>query len=346
MKLRLISLGLALAVLGVAGAAPAAAPEGKPAAAAAFRTAPKLVNPEKAPIYASAVAGKRVVAVGDYGFVILSDDGKRFRQAAAVPTRAPLTSVFFLDDKRGWAAGHDGTILTTADGGDTWQMQREERGKERVLLSIWFENPSHGLAVGQFGLALETRDGGKTWQERRLVEGEAGDSHLQQIVPGAGGLLLVAGEAGSILRSDDAGATWKAIQTDNKGSFWTGLVLPDGSALMAGLRGHLYRSTDRGLTWKEIPSGTQQSLTAMVQRADGSVRIVGMSGVSLGEKEGSGMAQPFAAPAGQASVSVTAQAGEKNFVATVRPDRAGLTSIAVGPAGDVLFSILGVVAGR
>ena len=123
-------------------------PKAKPAAAAAFRTAPKLVNPEKAPIYASAVAGKRVVAVGDYGFVILSDDGKRFRQAAAVPTRAPLTSVFFLDVKRGWAAGHDGTILTTADGGDTWQMQREERGKERVLLSIWFENPSHGLAVG------------------------------------------------------------------------------------------------------------------------------------------------------------------------------------------------------
>ncbi|MDD5247426.1 MAG: YCF48-related protein [Rhodocyclaceae bacterium] len=343
MKRQFIPLCLVLAALGAAGAGAAVADQG-PAAASELRVAPQLVHADKTAIYASALAGRRIVAVGDYGVVILSDDGKSFRQAAAVPTRAPLTSVYFIDDKQGWAAGHDGTVIATRDGGEHWQIAREERGKDRVLLSVWFENASHGLAIGQFGLALETKDGGKTWQERKLIAGEAGEIHLIELVPAGGGLLFVAAEAGAILRSDDNGATWKLIQTDNKGSFWTGLALRDGSILMAGLRGHLFRSDDRGLTWKEIASGTQQSLTAIVQHADGSVRIVGASGVSLscGDHRG-GPPLRFTAPAGRASVSVSSDDAGQVFEASVRADRAGLTSVAAGPAGDVLFSVLGVV---
>jgi hypothetical protein len=146
--------------------------------------APVIAHIEKAAIIAATLAGKRIVAVGDYGVVALSDDGKKFRQAKSVPTRTVLTSVFFLNDKQGWAAGHDGTILTTADGGENWQVQRAEPGKDRVLMSIWFENAQHGLAVGQFGLALETDDGGKNWQERKLVEGRQAINTCSRYSPG------------------------------------------------------------------------------------------------------------------------------------------------------------------
>ena len=56
------------------------------------------------------------------------------------------------------------------------------------------------------------------------------------------------------------------------------------------------------------------------------------------------MAQPFAT-GGPGQRLGDGPGGEKtSSPPSARP--AGLTSIAVGPAGDVLFSILGVVAGR
>lgn len=283
---------------------------------------PRLSNPARAPILGATLAGTRIVAVGDYGTVILSDDGRVFRQSLT-PTRAPLTSVFFLDAKRGWAAGHDGTILGTGDGGETWRVLREEPGKERALLSIWFEDSSHGLAVGQFGLALETMDGGITWRERHLLEGEAGEMHLQHIFRGPARVLLIAAEAGNILRSEDAGSTWQAVPTGNKGSFWTGIGLSDGSLLVTGLRGHVFRSQDQGRSWQEVTSGTQQSLTTICQAQDGTIRLLGLSGAIL-----------------------TSRDHGQSFTASIRPDRTSFTSGVVAPYGEVQFSILGVVENR
>jgi len=67
-----------------------------------------------------AQAGDRLVAVGERGHVLLSDDeGVTWRQAKSVPTRAMLTAVYFADGEYGWAVGHDETILNTVDGGET-----------------------------------------------------------------------------------------------------------------------------------------------------------------------------------------------------------------------------------
>ena len=64
--------------------------------------------------------GERLVAVGDRGHVLYSNDQGQSWQQAKVPTRQMLTSLFFVDAQHGWVVGHDAQILATTDGGLTW----------------------------------------------------------------------------------------------------------------------------------------------------------------------------------------------------------------------------------
>jgi photosystem II stability/assembly factor-like uncharacterized protein len=269
-------------------------------------------------------AGSRIVAVGDHGVVLLSDDGGRsFRQARQVPTRVTLTSVYFVDARTGWAAGHWGVVLKTGDAGESWTLQRQDTSVDQPLFSIFFTDPVNGIAVGLWSLALRTTDGGSTWATVKMPAApEAGKSgpNLYQIFPLQGGGLMIAAELGLVMRSDDGGQNWSLVRTGNRGSLWTGLALSDGAILVAGLNGKVLRSSDSGKTWTALDSGTSSSITALAQGADGTVLGVGLEGASVMSKDG------------------------VHFTAAARPDRASLTAVLMTAQGSpLLFSKEGVV---
>jgi len=111
--------GLALAGLLMGGAAlaaeqPVVAPSA-PSAPSTSAVKPQLqIRPaEHRPaavgvkILAASRAGTRIVAAGDHGVVLLSDDeGASFHQAHTVPVRSTLTALAFVDANNGWAVGH------------------------------------------------------------------------------------------------------------------------------------------------------------------------------------------------------------------------------------------------
>src|SRR6188472_1854964 len=157
-----------------------------------------------------AVAGDRLVAVGERGHVLISDDqGATWRQAKSVPTRVMLTAVFFVDGQYGWAVGHDETILNTVDGGETWTRSHFAPEAQQPLLDLWFANRVSGIAVGAYGAYFTTNDGGRNWSGAkfapapRVVPGAAKtppaeedippDYHLNRIV-GVGNRLYIAAE--------------------------------------------------------------------------------------------------------------------------------------------------------
>jgi len=107
-----------------------------------------------------ATAGDRLVAVGERGHVLYSDDGGRSWTQVPVPTRATLTGVHFEGADAGWAVGHDAVILRTLDGGLSWERVQYAPREEfpRVLLDVWFESREHGFAIGAYGYFLG--DGG------------------------------------------------------------------------------------------------------------------------------------------------------------------------------------------
>ena len=234
-------------------------------------------------------AGKRLVAVGERGHILYSDDEGSEWQQAKVPSRVLLTSVYFVDDQYGWAVGHDATILATQDGGANWteQFRDIEREEGAPFLDVWFKDRQHGLVVGAYGALLETNDGGASWEEvGDRLENDDG-FHLNAITAVKDAGILAVGEMGMMFRSADGGETWETLQSPYDGSLFGVLGTAQPSTVLAyGLRGHMFRSTDFGDSWQPVKieagrNGLQVSLSGGSLLADGSVVVVGNGGVVL-----------------------------------------------------------------
>jgi photosystem II stability/assembly factor-like uncharacterized protein len=288
------------------------------AAAASNPEAYMAPHATRAPIMAATRVGERIIAAGDYGTVLLSDDaGRKWRQART-PTRATLTALYFIDAQRGWVVGHGGVVLVTQDGGEHWApMAALER--EAVPFAVYFSDAQHGLVVGAFGFAAVTDDGGRSWKKTTISRGEYADQHLYNIFAGPKGALWVAAEGGTVFRSSDDGASFAAVPLPYKGSIWGGLVLHDGVVLVWGMRGRVLRSENGGRTWAEVPSGTQQALTAGLQLAGGDIVIAGLGGAVIRSGDGG-----------------------RTFSARIRPERQSHTALIEAGGALLTFTLAGI----
>ncbi|KVZ48676.1 WD40/YVTN/BNR-like repeat-containing protein [Burkholderia ubonensis] len=272
-------------------------------------------------------AGRRVVAVGEHGVILLSDDdGRTWRQSRRVPVSATLSAVAFADAQHGWAVGQWGVILATADGGETWEKQRIDTSVDQPLFSVIFTNARDGIAVGLWSLMLQTHDGGRTWTRTTLPKPPGGgkaDRNLYHVFADRQGALYIVSEQGTVLRSTDGGANWRYLQTGGKGSLWTGVAMPDGRIVVGGLLGSLFQSSDGGATWTPLNPGAKSSITDVVATGNG-LLAVGLDGLVL-----------------------TQRANGESFELAQRPDRATLTAALVGAGGKpLLFSQDGVLASQ
>lgn len=259
---RRLFIGTALA--GLLGAAWAAPEQSEPSRLAA-----------KSPLLDIARAGDALVAVGDRGHVILSSDEGQTWTQAVTPTRAMLTAVAFPDSTHGWAVGHDGVILHTGDGGRTWTRQDKGDDLETVFLDVHFLDARVGFAVGAYGKFLATSDGGATWEPRKVLEE---DLHLNRLTAAADGHLYLAGEAGTVLISNDRGATWRRTGPEYEGSLFGVRPLAGGLLVAYGLRGHIFVSPDEGASWQERETDVKVLLMACAKVRDGEIVVAGQGG--------------------------------------------------------------------
>jgi len=258
-------------------------------------------------------AGDRLVAVGEFGHIVLSDDrGVTWHQAESVPTQATLTGVTFIGDKTGFAVGHDATVLRTTDAGETWELVYNDTESEMAFMTVYFENEKRGFAMGAFSFMVETNDGGDTWEERSLSEGLLDDYHLNKLFSDKDGDLYIAAEFGVVYHSADQGRTFNRIQTQYEGSFWGGFGMADGSVMVFGMRGNAFRSYDKGATWTKVNTGTDKSIAGGVQLGNGKIVLVGLQGY-VGYSD----------------------SGGKSFTEVTRADRLGYAAVTDGPDGQI-----------
>jgi photosystem II stability/assembly factor-like uncharacterized protein len=234
--------------------------------------------------------GNRLVAAGDRGYIVFSDDAGATWKRAQAPPAPLLTAIDFLDAQAGLAVGHDAVILATADAGETWTQQFSAPSEQRPLLDVIFLTRDHAIAVGAYAAYYETTDGGKTWNARKIT-GE--DKHFNAILELGEGRMLILGEAGTILASNDGGKAWAPIPSPYKGSLFGGIVANDGAVVAFGMRGRIFRSTDKGGTWKQVDNPSVATLIGGDKLPDGALVIAGSAGTALVSRDNGQSFQPI-----------------------------------------------------
>ena len=264
-----------------------------------------------------ALAGQRIVAVGQRGHILYSDDRGGSWQQAAVPVSIDLTAVQFPDHSHGWAVGHGGVVLSSSDGGAHWTRQLDgralgklmadyyaqhvpdrlngdaqaldrfnkdvqrfvEEGPDKPFLDVWFENERSGFVVGAFNLIFHTDDGGKSWVPWFDRSDNPKLFNLYAIRP-VGADVYIAGEQGLLLKLDRAAGSFRVVTVGYPGSLF-GITGKPGAVLAFGLRGKLFRSADGGTSWTLVETGLPVALTAATVSPDGRIVLVSQAGHAL-----------------------------------------------------------------
>lgn len=227
-------------------------------------------------------AGSRIVAVGERGHVLLSDnDGQNWKQVE-IPTQRLLTGLSFSDEKNGWAVGHDHLILSTSNGGTDWVVQNVNINSDlpSPLLNIKFLDARRGIAVGAYGAAYLTNDGGNHWESIKENFDNEDEWHNYGLAVSDSGLLFVTGESGTFYRSQDGGLSWEKLPVPFDGTLFGVLPISDDQVITYGVAGVILYSGDRGQSWETIDSGTQASFYGAEIINDEFAMLVGSGGVT------------------------------------------------------------------
>jgi photosystem II stability/assembly factor-like uncharacterized protein len=269
-------------------------------------------HPDRVLLIGIANAGSRLVAVGEHGVIIYSDDNGQTWRQAVVPVSISITCVAFATPLVGWAAGDYGVVLHTQDGGATWQTQITgvdvnqlimaaatrfvtsdpnntaaltaarranifmAAGPDKPFLSILPITAQRAFVFGAYRMAVLTNDGGKSWADWSLHVGDP-ISHNIYDATRIGGSIYLAGEVGSVFRSDDQGATFPALTPPTQSTLF-GILGAGNAVLTFGVAGGIFRSTDGGNDWTQINTAASADLTAGTVLKSGLVVVVSESG--------------------------------------------------------------------
>jgi photosystem II stability/assembly factor-like uncharacterized protein len=288
------------------------------AASARFAPLDRPAQSVKAPARAVLLAGMalpdgRLIGVGERGVVVLSDDGGgHWRQAKVVPTSVTLTAVRMAPSGEAFAVGHGGVVLKSADRGEHWdklldgrqlaalamnasqalretgrtdlaRIQRDAQqlssdGPDKPLTDIAFQDARRGIVVGAYNLAFVTEDGGANW--RSIMDRVENPKALHLYAAAIqGDTWMLAGEQGTLLRSQDGGSSFARLNSPYQGSWFALTVGGPGEWYLAGLRGHAFFSSDDGQTWQPIDGAPPASFVAAARQSDGSVMLTSQAGL-------------------------------------------------------------------
>lgn len=249
-------------------------------------------------------------------FFVKAEAVTRWVMPNAIERRDNYFSIAAPDKHIAWAAGTDGKVVRSDDGGKSWV--RQETPTENNLQGIAAWDAQRAVAVGNTGVIIVTGDGGKTWTQARIPESSNPNKLLRvQIFDGTAwavgefntllqsrdyGLTWtralpekdsalnnvyflgpqgwLVGEFGTVMKSSDGGANWNVVTTSNKVSLMAVAFRDPQNGVAVGLSGTVMITSDGGATWTQAPKATKEHLYNVIWDEDRWV-AVGDKGMML-----------------------------------------------------------------
>ncbi len=226
------------------------------------QSALSIKNPSKAALIDVTQAGKRLVAVGERGIIIYSDNHGIDWVQAQVPVRVTLTAVTFSDPDNGWAVGHDSVVLHSVDRGESWQKVMDGCKINQMMVAAM------KVIVEQKRQQFELADASKKSELQYVVEdaefnlkgfmqteSEGPTKPLLDVLFFNQQEGLIVGAFGIILRTEDGGRSWRPlldkIENQNGYHFYT-MARTNGALFLFGEAGIMFRSQDNGEHWQSL----------------------------------------------------------------------------------------------
>ncbi len=244
--------------------------------------------------------------VGDLGRVYRTADAGKTWTPQEVAGKRPVFSISCPDDQHAWVSSTSGAIFATSDGGNTWKAQQTPA--KRNLFKVVFTTPQNGTAVGDFGIIVHTADGGSNWTEVPLpADFKLPAAAEEQGVMSNDALLYglsfaderngwLSGEWGTILKTEDGGATWKQ-QSSGLETTLFGIGFSDAQhGIAVGMDSVILRTEDGGAVWKPVPAPVQDRALYEVAASGRNAWIAGNQGMILASNDGGQTWKNFPTP--------------------------------------------------
>ena len=222
---------------------------------------PTVITPSTDPIHAVGFASPtRVVAVGDHGATVVSDDvGATFAPVGGRIGGSSTTMRAGGAKGTAFALGKAGGFARTTDGGRDWSSGSVPTPTE--LIDAAFPTASDGYVLDSAGGLFHTANAGTSWQTLGSGSTQPPDAIF---APDARTVLLV-GPRG-IRRSVDAGQTFDAVRSRAvvRAPLSGIAATQTGGAILVWGATTIARSVDGGASWTALP---RPGATARARRA-------------------------------------------------------------------------------
>lgn len=206
-----------------------------------------LVTVSSQPIYAAAYAsGTRVVAGGDGGTTVISDDGgKNFSPVGGDLDVLGSGLRAGADAQTAFVLGHKGSLARTTDGGNAWKALAVPTSSD--VRDVAFATATTGYALDASGGLFKTANGGTSWQTL-----DPGTTASPNAVAALGGdVVLLVGPKG-VLRQAGEGRFDPVADPDVRTKPLSGVDVNKGSVMVWGPK-TIAVSTSAGASFANVP---------------------------------------------------------------------------------------------